>query len=64
MPPRTLLRHPAVEITAAVISVAILSIILVVVRVAARKTWRRGSDESFRGAVPTGKHTRLHPVGL
>ena len=36
--------------TAAVISVAILCIILVVVRVAARKTWRRGSDESFRGA--------------
>ena len=63
MPPRTLPRHPAVEMTAAVISVAILSIILVVVRVAARRRGG-GSDESFRGAVPTGKHTRLHPVGL
>ena len=39
---------PAVEITAAVISEPYSP--LVVVRVAARKTWRRGSDESFRRA--------------
>ena len=40
---------PAVEITAAVISEPYSP--LVVVRVAARKTWRRGSNESFRRAA-------------